>query len=133
MKCQTHLSVELVYVPLAPLTPNNRRMNNKILTFDEANEASSRQAGYYRCPVLGCHRVERLPYGEVLATHTRHMSLDKLCPTCKKPTDAPEHRRASSQYDCVACLRRKRSAWDAKRDPLRGTRKMGRHYKAVRG
>ena len=99
------------YVTREPIIPTNKRASAR-LTKDESLEFNYRQPGYYKCPVAQCHRVHEIPYVDFVAEERI-----RLCPSCKKPSDASVSRQQYHDYRCEACRAKKQKVYDAKRDP----------------
>lgn len=108
--CPIHRGVPMAYVSREPIIPTNKRASAR-LSKDESSEFNYRQPGYYKCPVAQCHRVHEIPYADVVVAEKV-----RLCPACKKLSDASESRRAYHDYQCNSCRAKKYKVYDAKRD-----------------
>jgi hypothetical protein len=117
----------MIYVSRETISPERKRLSSR-LTKDEFTEVNFRQAGYYKCPVAGCYRVEAIPYAQVAVVDEKK----RYCPGCGKESDAPAARRKHRGNVCSACLRKKQEKWDAKRDPSHRPKVFGGRPEALR-
>lgn len=82
-------------------TPFHAHASKKRTTSDSSRSEEldkiKKRKGIYRCSVWGCAQVAEVEQKE-------EAKPKKLCPKCKKETEAPYYRMAVQDYRCKACL-----------------------------